>query len=440
MKHINIAALYYLGKIFRWPKFPAASILLAALALALIFPFGPGDEEVAEAPSAALPSSEAFAPRAVKDPPAPALVPESAPERPVFVEVVYEIGAHPLKGLLVHRADRLDQLNGFVFEETPSGRMLHPAMGVEPDSAVSPRLWVGYRLVERILHDVRHFQWLGKSRESRLDLATGELPAQDELLARGGLFSVLRPPVELKLEGGEKGEVRVNAGAETRALVPGEWTELFAAEQSYTPDELFQAMASAFKGKSGVPLDERGLKDGIRMRFPRGDARVLHFRVSAFLHGEVKVAASDALFEWRRAVRLSEEGPYPAALAALEKVLLAVPGHHQAVERWAALQDLVASGAEPSSIDGTLAFPPGAPDDALRTLWGKYHAGIVALADPKGPEDVALATAPVEDGRFRLAAPSGTYRLWVDVPGFKVVERLVEVKGRTKVDVPLAGR
>lgn len=419
--------------------------LLAVLALALTFLFLPGEEEevaiapsaavpASAAPSATVPASQAPKPRALEEPPAP--VPE--PERPVFVEVVYEVGVYPLKGKRVHLADRPDRLNGFVLEETPSGPLLHPAMGEAP--AAPPRLWVGYRLVDLFQHDTGHFQWLGASRDSRLELATGELPSRPDLLARGGLFSLLRQPVELKLEREEDGEVRVSTGAETRPLVPGEWTELFAAEQTYTPDELFQAMVAAFEGIDGPQLDERALEDNIRTRFPRSDAQKLYLRLSVLLHGDVEVAATDVLSEWRRAVRLSVEGPYPAALEALEKVLLAVPGHRQAVERWAAVQDLVAKGAEASIIEGRLAFPPGTPDEALRALWRKYHPGVAAVADPKAPEDVALATAPVEDGRFRLAVPSGTYRLSVAVPGFEVVERLIEVKGRTEVDVPLAGR
>lgn len=406
--------------------------MLAVAFILLLSSCGSNEEEAAEVSLTAVPASEVPEKLTAGQP----LQWTPEPESPVFVEVVYEVSARPLKGVRVHSADRPDQLNGFILEEMAAGRILHPAMGVEPNQSV-PRFWVGYRLVDRTPHDIHHFQWLGASHESHLDLATGELPSRAEY---SGLFAVLRQPVELQIVKGKDGEVTVNVGEEISTLVPGTWSELFVAEQSYTPDELFMAMEKALEIDGHAPLDVEGLKASIRIQFPHGDARVLYLKISALLYSDVKVSTSDALFEWQRAIRLSRDGPYPEALLAVEKVLLAVPSYRHAIERWAKLQDLIASGAEASFIEGRIVYPSGAPDDKLRALWQKYHAGIVALSTPEGTEDVAVATAPVEEGRFRIAVPSGSYRLSVAVPGFDAVEQLVNVKGRTEIDVPLARR
>jgi hypothetical protein len=168
------------------------------------------------------------------------------------------------------------------------------------------------------------------------------------------------------------------------------------------------------------------------------DGVTFHARVVAVDHGPVAIADFDLATILDDARRLAREGPYEAALAALETLLDVMPRHAEAARLFHQVLDLVEAGAAPAHAVGQLQFPAGQPDDNVRALWSASHGGFVMFARRDDPPGSALMAIPVRDGAFEAYLPGGDYRLTVDVPGFEAAALEITLDGETVIDVPLA--
>ena len=361
---------------------------------------------------------------------------ESATPFPLLLELVYEISRSPFESPVLPQKSA-GPLNGYILETSSGKPVLYPATGEEAP-ADAGKLFIGFHVINQALPHSTSFLHLERSAVDRAKFHTQETPGIPALLSNLGPFAVLVQPATVGVSVDPSG-INLEAAGKTWKLRPGESATLVESSEELTGGNLFEKYAEARKAQ-GLPQQETSdkyIQEDLSTFFPADSPSKFYLRLSAHFHGPVQVSAFDVLAEWNRAQQKLSEGPYEEALQALENVLTAAPYHAEALRLWSRAKQLAESGKNPAAIKCLLVFPAGAPTEKQKTLWEKFHEGIATLGLPEGDPDRALANSAVQDGSFTLAAPSGTYRLRVLVPGFLPFEQMLELKDKQEIEIAL---
>ncbi|MCP3874274.1 MAG: hypothetical protein GY699_14105 [Desulfobacteraceae bacterium] len=350
------------------------------------------------------------------------VIKDKNPKKHLFVELVYEIGRRPFDKKRVSRPDEAARLNGYVLEGKNSSaeKILYPAMGKKWPNQKEVVFWVGYRIVDRVADPMR-YQALACSKKREFELITGEDSSIEGLIQNGCFFATLLPKIKVGIALDKQYLFTLSLSDKTIKIDKTQNKPILIKELIFKPGELAATIAGTFK-KMGYVQTEKDL-DGLSMDlksiFPESTEDRIYLRLSAKVHTLTGVGKFDLKSQWEKADKALLEGPYEDALKALEKVLLAVPIHAEALRRWGIAKNLVAQKNKPAVISGEIIFPEGMPTEKQKRIWKKYHSGYAILSKQGTSEKQAMTYAVISDNRFRLTVPTGTYRLRVSIPGFK---------------------
>ena len=299
---------------------------------------------------------------------------------------------------------------------------LFPALGSQLPDTSATGLWSAMRLVNH-LNDA--------GGDNRMLVPIDGLPYTADLSPASGVA----PEISWELSDGPDGKVAVRSGDREVMISPGDYATVALAERTVSVDRLADAVLAAYEA-SGVsePPPRDSIIEDLASLAPDGGDATFYARLIVLNHGDVIISSTDLVSAWDDAQRLAREGPYEAALAALETVLDAVPGHANAARLFHHVLDLVEAGAVPSRAVGTIAFPAGQLDEDMQALWRATHSGAAIFSAEQGSTGFAF---PIADGGFAAHLPAGAYHLTVDVPGFATAELDITLEGETTINVPI---
>ena len=352
-------------------------------------------------------------------------VPGPAAAEPAWlVEIVYELDTAPLDLYPTPRDDPAADPRGYVIQ--PIGPtvpvQLHAATGEAVPAPLAEGIWVATRFRNNLE---------GPAADAKRLQAVADFPFAPDFATPSGI----EPTLVARLTGFADGVATFG----DIALARGEEAEIAAAEREVTREEFVDGVLAAY---ANLGIEEAPTRAAIEREaeaiFGPTNRITFHARVIAINHGPAELAAADLAVAWADAQRLAREGPYEGALAALETVLDALPGHPRAGRLFGEVLDLVEAGAVAARADGRLAFPAGQPDEGLRAVWA-LHGGGFAIFEPLGEAPASgRFAAVIEDDAFTAHLPAGDYRVIVEVPGFAAAELEVSIGGETAFDVPLS--
>lgn len=349
-----------------------------------------------------------------------------------LVEIIYEFDFRSLDGRPLPTSSRDVEADpqGYILADSGSAerRVLYPAMGAPLPETSATGLWAALRFRDRLT---------GAGVDAKTLEPIAALPYSPNLQPA----TAITPVFNIAVTEVDDGDIVVEVDGIAQTLAPGVPMAVAVGDRTVSVDEfagaVLEAYAKAGVPQAGMPSREAVLEE-VQLFALGGDEVTFHARLVAVNHGPVTLADIDLAKTLNDARRLSREGPYEEALAALETLLDVMPRHAEAARLFHEMLDLVEAGATPARAIGTVRFPAGQPDDRIRALWKASHKGFALFARPDDPPGSAIMAIPVQDGAFAAHLPAGTYRLTISIPGFAKNEIEITLNGETKIDVPLA--
>jgi len=348
-----------------------------------------------------------------------------AQDKPVFVELVYEVDIAPLEGAVLPTLRGDEAPLGYAVADFPQGRVVYPATGAGGPAPQDGAPLIGFRLRNGLLsHD-------GSVPDAKRLLAPPPGAFAEPIAPEDGVA----PPIPYSLILRDDTSVEIASNGARVALAPGQFTAVATAERTLDRPALIAAIRAAADPGS-EPSDAAIQREADLLLL--GEERVtIHARLSAANFGHVTVSATDLSAAWAEASRLAREGPYPAAVEALDAVLAALPGLEEARRLRARSQALADAGLAAMRATGRLQFTDGPPGDDVRALWQALHPGYARFEPLGAPDAVQAVPAAIADGAFSAVVPAGRWRVVVDVPGYEVAEVTVTADQEITFDVPL---
>jgi len=349
----------------------------------------------------------------------------AAEDGPLFIELVYEIDVFPLEGTALPALHGDEAPQGYAIADFPDGRVVYPATGAGGPAPQDGAPLLGFRLRNHLLsHD-------GDVPDVKRLLAPPPGPVSEPIAPQDGLA----PPIAYTLTLRDDASAQVVSGDDRVTVAPGRFLAVATAERTLDRPALTAAIRAAADPEA-QPSEAAIQREADLLLL--GQERVtIHARLSAANFGHVALSGTDLAAAWAEARRLAREGPYPAAVQALDAILAALPGFGEARRLRERARALAETGLAAVRATGRLQFPEGPPGADVEALWQALHPGYASFEPLGAPPAVGAVPAVVADGGFSAVLPAGRWRVTVDVPGYRTAQVTVTADQEIEFDVPL---